>query len=164
MTQQQKFCANFARMDLKISKMTWVHERNKFKIFCFFFMKKWHSSRKIAYCENFWTCFKMALLRGWHFSGWHKARPYCIPKYYQNDQIFLLGIRIIHKMLISNVTRVVTEVQTGVKDEMLCRFSKTPIFSRDWQNGRHLRCCNTSTSWTPNHFQNLLRETIRRKS
>ena len=65
-------------MDLKISKMTWVHERNKFKIFCFFFMKKWHSSRKIAYCENFWTCFKMALLRGWHFSGWHKARPYCI--------------------------------------------------------------------------------------
>ena len=63
-------------MDLKISKMTWVHERNKFKI-CFFFMKKWHSSRKIAYCENFWTCFKMALLRGWHFSGWHKARPYC---------------------------------------------------------------------------------------
>ena len=50
------------------------------RFFCFFFMKKWHSSRKIAYCENFWTCFKMALLRGWHFSGWHKARPYCIAR------------------------------------------------------------------------------------
>ena len=40
MTQQQKFCANFARMDLKISKMTWVHERNKFKIFLFLFHEK----------------------------------------------------------------------------------------------------------------------------
>ena len=27
-------------MDLKISKMTWVHERNKFKIFLFLFHEK----------------------------------------------------------------------------------------------------------------------------
>ena len=42
------------------------------------YVQKWQSSCKVAYFENFWTCFKMALLRGWHFSGWHKARPYCI--------------------------------------------------------------------------------------